>query len=196
MSQRLSFVERSKLLLGDTRLAVRSLARTPVFTVVAITALALGMGAYTAMFSVVNGIILRPLSFPEPDRLTMISVTDLESGSTGGSTSQPDVRTIQADARTIVVRLVLEQGVRPVGIGVALGLLLSFWGTRVLTALLYHVSPQDIATLTITTILLRGVASLAILMPACRASRVAPTEALRAEQSSSAGAAFESLVGC
>ena len=74
-----------------------------------------------------------------------------------------------------VVRLVLAQGVGPVGIGVALGLLCSFWGTRVLTSLLYNVSPQDISTLTITTILMLGVASLAILLPARRATKVPPT---------------------
>ena len=74
-----------------------------------------------------------------------------------------------------VVRLVLAQGVGPVGIGVALGLLCYFWGTRVLTSLLYNVSPQDISTLTITTILMLGVASLAILLPARRATKVPPT---------------------
>jgi len=82
---------------------------------------------------------------------------------------------------TDVVRLVLAQGVRPVGIGVVVGLLGSHWGTRVLSSLLYNVSPQDVATLAVTTFLLLGVASLAILLPARRASRVAPTEALRAE---------------
>ncbi len=101
LSRRLSFIERSKLVLSDLRLAIRSLMRTPSFTVVAVVVLALGIGANTAMFSVVNGIILRPLPFPAPDRLTMISATDLESGSTGGSMSQPDLRDIQADSRTI-----------------------------------------------------------------------------------------------
>jgi len=80
-----------------------------------------------------------------------------------------------------VVRLVLAQGAVPVGVGVVLGLLCSFWGTRALTSLLYNVTPQDISTLAIMTLLLLCVASLAILLPARRASRIPPTEALRAE---------------
>ena len=82
---------------------------------------------------------------------------------------------------TDVVRLVLAQAVRPVGVGVVLGLCCSFWATRVLTSLLFNVTPQDISTLAITTLLLLCVASSAILLPARRASRVPPTEALRAE---------------
>ncbi|NIM49747.1 MAG: hypothetical protein GTO05_15550 [Gemmatimonadales bacterium] len=50
-----------------------------------------------------------------------------------------------------------------------------------LTSLLYEVTPQDISTLMTTALLLLGVALLAILLPAHRASRVPPTEALRAE---------------
>ena len=55
--------------LPDLSLALRNIFRRPGFAVVAITLLALGAGANTAVFSVVRAVLLRPLPFPEPDRL-------------------------------------------------------------------------------------------------------------------------------
>ena len=56
-------------LLRDLRLTLRGLARTPAFTAVVLLTLALGVGANAAIFSVVNGVLLTPLPFQEPDRL-------------------------------------------------------------------------------------------------------------------------------
>ncbi len=88
-------------MLGDLRYGFRGLVRTPAFSIVAIVTIALGIGANTAMFSVVNGVVLRPLRFSDPDRLIVISRTNLERGTTGLTMSQPDLRDIQADSRTI-----------------------------------------------------------------------------------------------
>jgi predicted permease len=57
----------------DLRHAVRSLLRAPVFAVVTILTLALGIGANTAIFSIVNGVILRPLGYPQPEQLMYLT---------------------------------------------------------------------------------------------------------------------------
>ncbi len=59
-------------MLADLLLAVRSFPRTPAFALTAILTLALGIGANTAIFSFVNALLLRPLPFPDPDRLIRI----------------------------------------------------------------------------------------------------------------------------
>ena len=59
-------------LVKDLGLALRTLRRRPVFAIVTIITIGLGIGATTAMFTVVNGVLLKPLSYDEPDRLVMI----------------------------------------------------------------------------------------------------------------------------
>ena len=59
-------------LIRDLKHTLRRLARTPVFTIATLVTLALGIGANTAIFSVIHSVLLKPLPFPEPDRLVRL----------------------------------------------------------------------------------------------------------------------------
>jgi putative ABC transport system permease protein len=76
--------------LRDMRYGIRMLSKRPGFTAVAIIALALGIGANTAVFSVVNTVLLRPLPFSEPDRLVNCWTTRAERGINKMVASYPD----------------------------------------------------------------------------------------------------------
>jgi hypothetical protein len=59
--------------MGDVRHAFRLLGRSPVFAIVAVLTLAIGIGANTAIFSVADALLFRPLPFRDPARLVMLS---------------------------------------------------------------------------------------------------------------------------
>ena len=86
----------------DIRFALRSLARNPGFALTAICTLALGIGANTAVFSVVSGVVLRPLPFAEPERLMQISGTSPLSpaGATLGAEAVQNLDEYRRQARS------------------------------------------------------------------------------------------------
>jgi predicted permease len=77
-------------LVQDLRYGLRTLGRNSGFTIVAVLTLGLGIGANTAIFSVVDGVLLRPVPLEQADRLMMVWETDRDSGTTREPASVPD----------------------------------------------------------------------------------------------------------
>src|SRR5688572_1273122 len=86
-------------MLDDFRLAVRSVARSPGYAAIAVVTMALGIGAITAIFSVVNGTFLRPLPYPDAERLIQVR-TVFENGFQGPF-SYPDFEDLRDQNRTL-----------------------------------------------------------------------------------------------
>src|SRR5581483_9334431 len=82
-------------LLQDIRYGVRVLLKGRTVTLVAIIALALGIGANSAIFSVINGVLLRALPYPEAERIVRLSATNLQRGINDGPFSYPRFENMQ-----------------------------------------------------------------------------------------------------
>jgi putative ABC transport system permease protein len=90
-------------LLQDLRFGLRTLHKSPAFTVIALLTLALGIGANTAIFSIVNAVLLKPLPFPESDRLMfMTSASEKQGIARNFATSYADFLDWRATAKSFI----------------------------------------------------------------------------------------------
>src|SRR5712691_6576562 len=83
----------------DLRFGVRSLLKRPGFTSIAVLTLALGIGACTAIFSVVDGVLLRSLPYPEAERL--VELREVTAKGTRISFAEPNFLDVRARSRTL-----------------------------------------------------------------------------------------------
>jgi putative ABC transport system permease protein len=96
--------------LADLRLALRLLLKHPGFAIVTIITLALGIGANTAIFSVVDGVLLRPAPVGDIERLVMVWETDRKTGTTREPASVPDFLDFQVRSRSFQTLAALVAG--------------------------------------------------------------------------------------
>src|SRR5271156_4586915 len=90
-------------LIPDLKFAFRQLRKSPGFTLTALLMLAFGIGATTAIFSIVEGVLLRPLPFPDSDRLMVLTdrIHGVDVGGNGEvGVTVPDIRTYTRETKS------------------------------------------------------------------------------------------------
>lgn len=89
------------MLVQDIRYAFRSLLKNPGFTAIAVACLALGIGVNATIFSVVDGVILRPFPYPDPDRIVVVHSMNQKEGVERGGISYADFKDFRDSSATI-----------------------------------------------------------------------------------------------
>jgi putative ABC transport system permease protein len=170
-------------LIKDLRYGVRSLLKRPAFLVIAVATLALGIGATTAMFTVVNSVLLRPLQFSAfagvAMLLAMLGIYGVTSYYVTQRTHEIGVRMALGAQIGDVLKLVMRRAMLLAVIGIGIGVAGAFAVTRYMTTLLFGVKPVDKVTFVAVAIVLAAVVLVACLVPARRAAKTDPLEALK-----------------
>ncbi len=203
-------------MMHDLKYAFRTLVRQPVFSVVALLTLALGIGANTAIFSLVKGVLLDALPYNDSEELVAAWERKPEGGtefvspptfldwkdpigkiidnphgkaevvgviaySMSQRTTEMGLRMELGASGVDLVRLVVRNSMTLVGLGMAFGLIAALGLTRFLSGQLYGVGTLDPAVFVSVAVVLGLAAFVASYLPARRATRVDPIEALRVE---------------
>lgn len=98
-------------MINDLRYPLRNLAKKPLFAVVAIVTLALGIGANAAIFTAVNAVLLQPLPYPEPQQLMMVWTYNPQQGFEKDVSTFPNFDDWRRESRTFA-RMSSETGCR------------------------------------------------------------------------------------
>src|SRR5687767_2494812 len=103
----------------DLRAIYRAFSRSPVFAATAVFTLAIGIGASTAMFSIVNAVLLQPLPFREPDRLVQLWEANPSEGKTQFGVSVPNFGDWRARSRSFedLALMMIDANPAVLGIG-------------------------------------------------------------------------------
>ena len=113
--------------------------------------------------------------------LASVGIYGVISYSVSQRTYEMGLRMALGAPRSAVLGIVMRQGLLLTGLGITLGVGLSLWATRFIASLLFNTSPTDMLTFLLTAAFLGSVALVACLVPAYRATRIDPLNALRAE---------------
>ncbi len=150
--------------LAHLQYTLRLLLKSPGFTLTAVLILSLGIGANTAIFSLIDNVLLKPLAYPHPERLVQLfePFRDLQHV----RLSYPDY----LDSR---------QGLIVVGIGLATGLAAALALSQFIASILYGVSAIDVVSIGLSVPVLGLAALIACLLPALRSTRINPITPLR-----------------
>jgi putative ABC transport system permease protein len=177
-------------LLQDLRYGLRMLLKHKGFTTIAVIALGLGIGANTAIFTLVNGVLLRPIGSRKTSMLLFtvfagaalllaaIGIYGVMAYSVTQRTQEIGIRMALGAQASDVLLLVVRQGMILTIIGVAVGLAGAFGLAHIIASLLFGVPATDPLIFLAVSALLLVVALLACYLPARRAARLDPTRAL------------------